>query len=130
MQKIREIIVPSAFSAAASVLIYKYALGEDLTDDIPFLSYSMQAWQVVGVSSLIGSVAGEFAADVAIPKSPKIEMLAGIQDIIVPPAITGLTTYGTLKVLVSGDTSFKNGFLLGAGSSLVGKGVYNQFYPA
>lgn len=126
MDKLKEVIVPSAVSAVAAIGIYKFLLGEDLSAEVPFMSYVLPAYQVVGASSLIGSVAGEFLSDIVIPKIPKIQSLGSIQDMVVPPSITGITTYATLRLLVSEDTSFKNGFLLGAGSSVVGKYAYSM----
>lgn len=123
MDKLKQIIVPSLISSIASVGIYKFVLGEDLQTDIPFMNYSLPAYQVVGMSSLIGSVAGEFLSDVVIPAVPKLDALGSVQDMILPPSIAGLTTYGTLRILVSEDASFKNGFLLGASSNIVGKYV-------
>jgi hypothetical protein len=126
MDKLKQIIMPSVFSAGASIIIYKYVLGEDLNDNVPFLGNIMPAYQVVAASSLIGSVAGEFLSDIVIPMVPKVGAIETIQDMVLPPAITGITTYGTLRLLVSEDTSFKNGFLLGAGSSVVGKYAYSM----
>lgn len=126
MQKLQEIFVPSLISSVASVAIYKFILQEDLSAEVPFMSYTLPAWQTVSASSLIGSIAGEFLSDVVIPKIPKIQALGSVQDMIVPPSITGLTTYGTLRVLVSADTDFKNGFLLGAGSSVIGQYAYKM----
>lgn len=126
MDKLKQIILPSAVSSVVAVGLYKYVLGEDLSMDVPFFNMNMPAYQVVGASSLIGSISGEFVSDILIPKIPKLEALGAIQDIIVPPSITGLTTYGTLRLAVSEDTSFKNGFLLGAGSSVIGKYITNM----
>lgn len=126
MEKLKEIIAPSIISSVAAIGIYKFVLNEDLESSVPLMGSFMPAWQVLGVSSLVGSVAGEFLSDVIIPKIPKIEALGTIQDIGVPPAITGLTTYGSMRVLISEDTSFKNSFLLGASSSIVGKYVYTM----
>ena len=126
MDKLKEVLMPSVFSAGASIIIYKYVLGEDLSENVPFIGSIMPAYQVVAASSLIGSVAGEFLSDVVIPKIPKISAIESIQELVLPPAITGLTTYATLRLLVSEDTSLKNGFLLGAGSSVVGKYAYSM----
>lgn len=126
MEKVKQVIMPSVFSAGASLLIYKFLLKENLSEDAPFLGNIYPAYVVVGASTFVGSMAGELLADVVIPKIPKIEALGTIQEAILPPSLTGLTTYGALRLLVSGDTSFKNGFLLGAGSSVVGKYAYGM----
>lgn len=121
MEKLKEIFMPSLIASAVSVGLYHFVLGEDITEAIPLLNMEVPAYVAVGASSFAGSVAGEFLADVVIPKIPKIGALGSIQDMIVPPAITGLTTYGAIVALVHRDASFKNSFLLGAGSSAVGK---------
>ena len=127
MEKVKQVLVPSLFSAGASLIIYKYLLGEELSEPVPFMgSMSYPAYIVVGASSMVGSISGELLSDVVIPKIPVIESLKSVQEFLLPPSITGLTTYGALRVLVSEETSFKNGFLLGAGSSVLGKYAYNM----
>lgn len=126
MDKLKEIFVPSLVASAVSIGIYKFVLGEDVSEAIPLLNMEVPAYVAVGTSSLAGSIAGEFVSDVVIPKIPKINALGSLQDMIVPPAITGLTTYGAIAMLVNKDASFKNSFLLGAGSSAVGKYVYKM----
>lgn len=126
MEKLKEIFVPSLLSSAVSLGIYHFYLGEDLTDTAPLLSVMVPAYVAVGVSALTGSIAGEFLSDIIIPKIPIIERLGSLQEAIVPPTITGLSTYGSIMLLVDSNASFGNSFLLGAGSSAISKYAYKM----
>ena len=126
MDKLKEIFVPSLIASGVSLVLYKVVLNENLGEQIPVMDSVYPAYLVLGGTAFLGNVAGEFLSDVVIPKIPKIEALGSIQDAIVPPSITGLSTYGVMRFAISEDTSFKHSFLLGAGSSVIGKYIYGM----
>ena len=126
MQKIREIFVPSLLGATASVLIYKFILKDDLDIDIDFLGMSMPSYVVIGTVSLGGNILGEFISDVAIPAIPKLQAIESIQEKVVPPLISGLTTYGLMYGLVSEYTYMKEAVAVSAVGSALGKYTYSM----
>lgn len=126
MDKLKEIFIPSLIASAVSVGIYKFVLDEDLSEPTPFLNMEIPAYAAVGGSSLVGNIAGEFLSDIVIPRIPKISALGAIQEMIVPPAITGLSTYGAISLLVNKNAPFTTTFMLGAGSSVLGKYAYQM----
>lgn len=128
MEKLKEIFVPSLIASATSVALYHFWLKEDLSEPVPLLGMELPAYATVGVSSFIGSVAGEYVGDILIPKIPHIGALGSIQEAITPPVITGLTTYGSMVALVHKDVNFMNSFALGAIGNLAGNNLYRAWH--
>lgn len=126
MQKVREVLAPSAIGAVASVLIYKYILKDDLDIDIDFLGMSLPSYQVIGAVSLGGNILGEFVSDVLIPMIPKVNAIESVQEKVVPPLISGLTTFGLMRTLVSEYTYFYEATAVSAIGSAVGKYTYSM----
>lgn len=126
MEKIRSIIAPATLGAISSVLIYKFVLQSDLSITVPFTSMELPAYQVIGLTSLIGNVGGELIADYTKDKIPKMSFLQGMEDSILPPVFGAGVTYAIFKTAVSEDTSLKNTVLVSIGGAVSGKYVYNM----
>lgn len=128
MQKLSEIFVPSLLSTAVGLGIYKFVLGENLSESAPFLNMEIPAYAAVGGSIFAGAVTGEFLSDIVIPKIPKINALGSVQEFALPPLITGLSTYGSIYVLMSKNASLSNAILVGASANIGGKYAYDAFH--
>ena len=118
MQKIKETLTPSIIASLTAVGLYKFWLGEDLSDTVPILGMDMPAYATVGISSLSGALVGEVLQDVIKPHVSG--MLGSMEGMILPPVVNGLSTYGAIALLVNKDASFLNSFGLGAGSNIIG----------
>jgi len=125
MEKIKEIILPSVLTGVFATSAYKFILKEDISEPINFLSYSTPAY--IGITATVGlaAMASEFIEEIIVPHIPKLNNYQHIQDMIVPPTITGVTTYGAIKLINGADPSFKEAFLLGAGSNIAAKYISN-----
>lgn len=125
-QRLKNLFVPSLFTAGASVGVYKFLIDEDISTKINFVGQEIPIWGVVFATSLIGNMAGELINDMVGPKLKNYQLLAGAEDIIVPPLLTGASTFGVMKFLVSNQTDFKNAMIVGAGGSFIGNYVYKM----
>lgn len=126
MNTIKNVLAPSALGAISSVLIYKFILQSDLSITVPFTSMELPAYQVIGITSLIGNVGGEVIAEYTKDKIPKMGFLQGMEDSILPPIFGAGLTYGIFRMAVSEDTSLSNTVLVSIGGAVSGKYVYNM----
>lgn len=123
-EKIKNDAVPALFSGVLAAGLFSIAYGESLGTPIPFLGMDMPAGVVIGASVAAGHLVGNILEDnvLSMLKSDKVSAIGNL----VKPALAGLGTYGTLKVLVGGDISFTESMVLGTGSVLAGEYLYNN----
>jgi hypothetical protein len=127
MKKLQQIFAPSLIAGGIGVVIAKYVYDIDISQTEKMIGIDLPGWLVVGSTVFTGSVLGEFTSDVVIPKIPRIQALGNLQHMILPPTITGITTYGAMFALVSPETSFSSAFVIGVTSSVGGKYTANYF---
>jgi hypothetical protein len=127
IQKIKNATVPSVFSAGASLGIYYVLIDGNLSMEVPFANMQLPIWAAVGGASFIGAELSSLVTEFVVPKIPVIKDLSSEISAIVPPVVSGLSTYAVMRGLISEQTEFKNSFLIGAGGDLVGKYAYGSF---
>ncbi len=120
-QKLKEVLVPSVIASLASLLIYKYGIGDNLDIEVPLLGIDMPAYAAIGISTMLGNLGGEIISDLVKDKIPQPGFLKGIEDMTITPLISGLSTYTVMRFGVSEYTDFKNAVLATAGGSIIGK---------
>jgi hypothetical protein len=124
-EKIKNDLYPSVVSGVLAAGLFSVVYGESLGTPIPFLGgMEIPAGVVIGASVAAGHLVGNILEDnvLSMLKSDKVSAIGNL----VKPALAGLGTYGTLKVLVGGDISFTESMLLGTSSVFGGEYLYNN----
>lgn len=121
MQKVKEVLLPSAIASLTSVLLYKYVMGDDLDVEIPIFGTQLQAGLVIGGVTFVGNLGGEVISDLVKDKIPQPGFLKGIEDMTITPLISGLTTFTIMRFGVSEYTKLTEAVLITAAGSVVGK---------
>ena len=120
--KIKEDVVPSLFSAGASLILYNFVFGQSVTDSIPFAGRLVPAWAVVGGSVFASQLAGNVLENNVLTMIPD-NSYAQLEGMLVKPALAGLAFYGISYLAISNETSFIDTFGIGVGSVLAGEYV-------
>lgn len=128
IQKLKNATIPSIFSAGASLGIYYIAVDSNLSGDVPFAGTTLPTWAAVGGASFLGAEVGQILTDLVGNKIPLLDRFEGIEKAIIPPIMSGLSTFGVMKGLISSETDFKTALIVGAGGDLIGKYAYAAMY--
>ena len=126
LEKLKNSIVPSVFAGATSVGIYYLLFFFFLVTEVPFGPISLPVWGAVAGACTLGNMAGEVLTEFVLPMIPKNESLQKYEDMVIPPAISGLATYLTMRFLVSNNTKPLESVILGSGGSVLGSYVYGM----
>lgn len=123
-KKIENTLVPSLFAAGVGAGAYYFMYGSQEIESVPLGPLNVSLPIAVGGTVFIGNVAGEILTQFILPMLPEDEQFKKIQEMVVPPAITGLSTFLSMRILVSENTELLPAILLGGGSSIGGKYIY------
>jgi len=122
MQKVKEVLLPSAIASLSSVLIYKYIIGDSLEIEIPVLGSELPAYAVIGGVTFLGNLGGEVISDMLKDKIPQQPgFLKNLEGGIVTPLISGLTTYTIMRYGISEFTKLPEAVFVTAAGSIAGK---------
>lgn len=121
IQKLKDATIPSLYASAASVGLYYVLIDKDISSKVPFMNQTIPVWAAVAGSSFIGGEIGSLLTEYV---GPKIPMLQEGGEIIIPPAMAGISTWLAMRTLISENTEFKNAFLIGAGGNFIGDTIY------
>ena len=126
LDKIKKTIVPSLFAGAASAGIFYVMYGAEIfSANVYIAGMQVPSYAAVGLSSALGTVAGEVLTEFVLPMIPSNQSFKKYEDLVIPPAIAGLATYGVMRFMISENTEFVNSVLIGAGGAVGGKYVYD-----
>jgi hypothetical protein len=121
MEKLKETIIPGLIAGGSSLLIYKFVFGGSLTGEyVEFMGKPTEVSYLLAGTVAASEVAGKFLTEFVTPHLPEYGSLKKYEDVIVPPALTGLATYGMLRTFVTSETNLMNAVVLGSGSSVIG----------
>jgi hypothetical protein len=115
------------YSGAVGALGAALLFGESGTAQ--FLNMPLPASIVVGASVAAGSVVSDLSADYIINRLDENDGLKTIENTGIKIALAGGGTMLGLKYLSGIDPSL-NSFALGAGSKVIGDGIYTGYDPA
>jgi len=117
--KVKQDIIPSLFSAGASLLIYGFAFQYSLFDNVDLAGAQLPVMLVVGTTVFVSQLAGNALQYNILPLIPE-NSLAGLEGSVVKPTLAALSLYGINYFLISHDASLFQALVLGAGSVVVG----------
>ena len=123
-QKIMNELAPSALTAIVGYVGAKYVYGVEDSMRVPTPFGPQSAPLVAGVGAGLGNLAGEVSKDTVLSWIPN-NRYVNAESRLLTPALAGVGTYVAFRVGVSENTELANSFVLGAGSSLVGKYGYD-----
>lgn len=126
IQKLKDATVPSIYSSVASLGLYYVMVDGNLTMKVPFALTELPIYGAILGSSFIGSEIGSLATEFVAPKIPLVKDFEGLEMMAVPAALSGLSTWLAMKMLISSETEFKQAFIIGAGGNLIGQNIYNM----
>lgn len=126
LEKLKKSIYPSVLAGAAGIGVYYFLFDSDLMTAVPFGPINVPVSLAVGGSVLIGNMAGELLTNFVLPLIPKNEMFQNYEEMVIPPALASLSTYLTMKILVSEDTQVLPALVTGGAGSIAGKYVYGM----
>jgi hypothetical protein len=90
---------------------------------VPIGPLQLSPMLAVGGGIAAGTLVGEVATEFVLPKIQG-SGYSNYEEMAIPPILSGVGSWLALKMLVSKDAEFMTPFLLGAGSSSLGKTVY------
>ena len=130
LEKLKDATIPSVFSAGAAVGLFYVFVDKNLSIDIPFANTNLPLWAAIGGASFIGAELGQLGTEFLGPKIPMMEKFEGVEKAVIPPVMSGLATYLSIRTLISENTDFMRAFLIGSGGDILGKyayaGIYNK----
>jgi hypothetical protein len=123
-QKLKNSIVPSLISGAIGTGVYYFIFGSATQSiTVPFGPIQLSSMYAVGGGIAVGTLVGEVATEFVLPKIQG-SGYSSYEEMAVPPVLSGLGSWLTMKMLITKDAQFMTPFLLGAASSSLGKTVY------
>jgi hypothetical protein len=125
MQKLENTIVPSLIAGAAGAGIYFLMYGNPGVN-IPLGPLELPSWAAVGATVAIGNVGGEILTQYILPLIPKVKDYQSLEEMVVPPALAGVSTYLAMRFLVSENTELIPALAVGTGGSIGGKYIYGM----
>jgi hypothetical protein len=117
--KVKQDVVPSLFSAGASLLIYGVGFQYSLFDNVAVAGAQLPVALVVGSSVFLSQLLGNALEYQVLPYIPQNSM-AGLEGQILKPTLAALSLYGMNYFFISSDASLFQSVVLGAGSVVVG----------
>lgn len=125
MDKIKEEVVPALFAGGVAMGVGYYLGAQNFNVNVPVLG-STNAALVLGGAAAAGHLGGAIATDYVLPSLQGNTYFEG-EDKVVPPALSGLSTYLVMKV-INPDVDLSYAVGLGAGSSAAGIYAYDMMY--
>ena len=121
MEKIKDELIPSLASGAVGAIASSFFLGVDLTMKLNVANMNLPAWAAIGGTITAADMIAYFSKDFVLEKIPVLKNYGGLEEMILPPALTGAATFMLFKTAISSDVSLTNSLLLGGGSSIAGR---------
>jgi len=125
-QKLTDEIIPSAISGGIGILGASMIMGVDLSITLPILSYNLPAWASIGIVIAGADVIAYMSHDMIIEKIPQLQAWSTVENKLLAPVLSGIGTYALLAGGVQPGVSIMNSVLLGAGSSVAGRYLYDS----
>lgn len=128
--KLKKVFIPSLVTGATAAGLLLLLDGQNTSSVVNFLGMEVPAYGMIAGAATIGNMAGEVLTDVVLPYAERgmSKDVLKIEDMVIPPALSGLSTYGAVRFLTNlQDVPLMNVGLLGAGSSVVGNYIYNAY---
>lgn len=126
IQKLKDATIPSVYSSVASLGLYYVLIDGNLSMSIPFANTTLPAYGAILGASFIGAEVGSLATEFVAPKIPVLKDFQGVESMVVPATMAGLSTFLAMRMLISPETELKQSFIIGAGGSLIGQNLYNM----
>lgn len=129
MEKVKDEIIPSAFSAGIGILGASFILGVDLSQSLNLFGMNVPTWGAIGGVIMGADMLAYASHDWVLEKIPAIQNsgFATAENKLLAPVLSGLGVYVLLREGVSTDVSLVNSFLLGGGSSIAGRYGYDTW---
>lgn len=124
-EKLKEELIPSLASGVVGVLASSFLLGVDLSMDLSVANMTVPAWAAVGGVITIADLVAYASHDFVLEKIPSIQRFATYENRLLAPVLSSVATYGLFVTAISPDASLTNSMLLGAGSSITGRYIFD-----
>ena len=121
VEKLKDELIPSLASGAVGALAASFIMGVDLNLILNVGNMEVPAWVAVGGTIAAADLVAYASKDFVLEKIPTFKNYGGLENRILPPVLAGGATYLLFRTAISSDVSLTNSFLLGAGSSIVGR---------
>jgi hypothetical protein len=125
--KLKDEIIPSLFSSVVGIAGASIIMGVDLKSELSLFGRVVPTWAAVGGVILGADLIAYASHDFVLEKIPSIQEYANYENRILAPLLSGTGTYVLFAGLVSSNVALFNSFLLGAGSSVVGRYAYSTY---
>lgn len=132
MEKVKDDFIPSVVSGAIGVLGASFILGVDLSQNLNIFNMQIPAWAAIG-GVIAGSDLISYAShDFVLEKIPVLQQSGWMtyENKFLAPILSGAGCYVLFRTTISSDVSLVNSFLLGGGSSIVGRYGYDAYLQA
>lgn len=125
--KIKESVIPSVITGAigAGVYYFMYNIPGMENIKVPFGPLELSPIMAIGAASGLGNLVGETATHFVLPHIQSMGLVQK-EEFIVPPILSGVSTYLVSRFMVSENAELLPTFLIGAGSSAGAKYVYGM----
>jgi hypothetical protein len=127
LQKMQDDLVPSLFSGAIGVAGAHFLMGVDLSNNISVFNISLPSYVAIGGTIALSDALAYASHDFILENIPSIQSIATYENRLLAPVLSGLATYGLFRLGVSENASILNSVVLGAGSTIAGKYLYNSY---
>ena len=127
--KIKDELIPSAFAAGVGLLGASFILGVDLTQNFNIFGMNIPAYAAIGGVIAGSDIIAYASHDYVLEKIPMIQNsgIATYENKFLAPVLAGASCYLLLREGISTDVSIINSVLLGGGSSILGKYIYDTY---
>ena len=131
LQKMQDDLVPSLIAGSIGVASAHFLMGVDLSNNISLFDISLPSYIAIGGTIALSNALAYASHDFVLEKIPAIQNsgFATYENKFLAPILAGVSCYILLREGISTDVSLINSFLLGGGSSIVGRysfDTYNQ----
>lgn len=129
-EKLMDEAIPSLVAGGLGIGISSFVLGVDISMNIPIMGMQLPMWGAIGGIIATSNAVAYASHDWVLEKIPSIQSIATYENRLLAPVLGGLGTYALFRVGVSSDVSLINSALLGAGSSVAGKYLWDTYNQA
>lgn len=129
MEKLKEVFIPSLVAGGIGIGLYYALESNSFSESVPLnlLNIEVPAYAVVGGAITLGNMGGEILTEVVTPMITQNRNLERYEEMVIPPALSSLATYGAIKLLLNTESPQMVPLVaIGAGSSIAGNFIYGK----
>lgn len=130
VDKLKETFIPSILTGAIGAGAYYFMYNQPgmMSMKVPFGPIELNPIFAVAGSAMVGNLVGETATHFILPYVQSYGTVAH-EELIVPPVLSGISTYLAARFMVSENAEILPTFLIGGGSSVASKYIYGMIEP-